>query len=206
MKWNGESVLSSMVKRSVPGPLVVHPEHIEGNSFGLPTVHGNPDAVLYAFGMKSAQAYADALGIGPYTPGLTGETITLDELEETEVSVGDIFSFGEVLAQAVYPRIPCNRLNIRLHNPRAQATMKECGRSGVYFRILRPGKIFLTDTVKLEEKAAHRYAISKLYRQMTHGEKLSDDEKRLMLANGAFRKNKLEQWAAELAAADQDGK
>jgi hypothetical protein len=41
---------------------------------------------------------------------------------------------------------------------------------------------------------------------MTHGEKLSDDDKRLMLANGAFRKNRLEQWAAELAAADRDGK
>jgi MOSC domain-containing protein YiiM len=141
MEWKGKSINSSMLKHPVPGPIVVHHDRIEGNSFAQPQFHGAIDNVLYAFGVTSALEFVKTLGLSTYAPGATGETVTLDQLDEFDVSVGDKFKFGNVIAEASYPRIPCGKVNFRMQHERGQKAMQECGRSGVYFRILQPGTI-----------------------------------------------------------------
>lgn len=67
--------------------------------------------ILYAYGMPSALSFAQRLGLDRYEPGSAGETLTLDAFDETDVSVGDIFEIGEVIAQATFPRIPCGSVS-----------------------------------------------------------------------------------------------
>jgi MOSC domain-containing protein YiiM len=199
MEWEGKSIISSMLRHPVPGPLIVHKTHIEGNSFNAPQLHGLEHAVLYAFGMKSAMSFMKLLERETYSPGSVGENLTLDDLDEEKISVGDIFEIGEVLAQAVYPRIPCGKVNFRLQHPQGQKVFQACGRSGIYFRILRPGKIFLTDEVKLVERAIHRISIFELYDKMINQIQFNNSEMQLALANGAFPKKAIEKWKALLA-------
>jgi MOSC domain-containing protein YiiM len=199
LEWDGKSVTSSIIRAPVPGPLVVHGDHIEGNSFGAPNLHGLEHSVLYAFGLESALAFVRALGLERYEPGYLGENVTLDALDEAAVSVGDVFEFGEVLAQASYPRIPCNRVSYRTKNPDGQKALQRCGRSGVYFRVLRPGKIHLDSPVRLAEKAAHRFPVADFYRKSVANLPFTDEEKRLGLANGAFPQKILAKWRAELS-------
>src|SRR4051812_26327375 len=91
MEWLGKSVRSSMHKRPVKGPLVVHDDFIEGDSFANPNSHGTIDSVIYAFGLPSLNAYMKLLGRETYEPGSVGENITCAELDETQISVGDVF-------------------------------------------------------------------------------------------------------------------
>lgn len=196
MEWEGKSVLSSMHKHSVLGPLQVHFDRIDDNSFANPEFHGTIDSVLYAFGLTSAQKFVELLGRTDYPPGATGETVTVDHLDETEISVGDIFQFGEVRAQASFPRIPCGKVTIRMQHAQGQKAMQDCGRSGVYFRILQPGWIHQKDQVKRIERSPHPFLISKVYRKVVHKEKLSVSEIDLAVANGAFPKAILEKWVA----------
>ncbi len=198
MEWRGKSVVSSMLRHPVAGPLVVHRDHIEGNFFQAPQVHGLEFAVLYAYGVTSALTLMKLLGRSEYEAGSLGENVTLDNFDESQISVGDIFQFGEVCAQAVYPRIPCGKLNFRLQHPEAQKAMQDCGRSGVYFRILQPGKIFRTDEVSCVELAPHRFLISDLYRKMVSGRPLDRAEMELAVANGAFPQKALDKWTALL--------
>lgn len=206
MEWEGKSVVSSMHRHPVPGPLVVHKTHIEGNTFGAPQLHGLEHAVLYAYGMKSALEFVKRLGLQGYEPGAVGENLTVDDLDELEVSVGDIFEIGEVRAQAVYPRIPCGKVNYRMRHPEGQKAMQQCGRSGVYFRILSPGRIHATDTFRRVEKAAHRFPIGQLYLKMISGTQLTREEMELALRNGAFPQKALEKWKAALSSPAGDGK
>lgn len=201
MKWGEKSLFSSMLKHPVPGPLVVRVDGIEGNSFSNPAAHGHADSILYIYGMKSAREFASALGLKDYIPGSTGETITVDDLDEKLISVGDKFEIGEVLAQATIPRIPCHKVNYRMQNENGQKAMQECGRSGVYFRILREGRIFAHDVVRLVEPAKWRFTEFDLYRKMVRGEGLSQDEMELALANGAFPEKNLQKWREKLGRA-----
>lgn len=191
MEWNGRSIQSSMHKLPVAGPLVVHKDHIENNSFSSPQFHGGLHAILYIYGMTSAQKFIDLLNIKEYQPGMTGETLTVDHFDETQISVGDIFQIGEVKAQATYPRIPCGKVNFRMQHADGQKAMQDCGLSGVYLRILTPGKINITDEVKRIEQAKTTYLISEVYQTVIH--KLQPDIGRVKM-NGAFPPEIVEKW------------
>ena len=195
MEWNGKSVKSSMHKLPVEGPLLVHQNYIESNSFASPQFHGTPYAVLYIYGMSSALKFAERLSLKNYTPGATGETITVDHFDETQISVGDVFEIGEVVAQATFPRIPCGKVNFRMQHPEGQKAMQDCGLSGVYMRILTPGKIYKTDEVKRVERAKHQYLISDVYQHVVKKIDPTPAQLQTMVANGAFPQDKLDKWA-----------
>ena len=194
MKWQGKSILSSMLKHPVRGPLVVHLDRVEGNSFASPQVHGSTDAILYAFGLSSAEKFAHQLGLEQYIPGSTGETLTVDRLDESEISVGDIFQIGQVVAQATFPRIPCGKVSYRMQNEHGQQAMIDCGRSGVYFRILEPGLIHLNDKIQRTERTAHPFLISRLYELITKNQRPLPTELEAAKQNSAFISKQLRRW------------
>ncbi len=185
MLWEGRSLVSSMLKTPVKGPIEVNFDRVLGNSF-THEVHGSVDSILYAYGLTSAQSFIDELGLKTYQPGSTGETLTVDHLDEKEVSIGDVFQIGEVKAQAVYPRIPCGKVNYRMQNANGQKAMQDAGRSGIYFRILKPGKIQLSDKMIRVELAQHRISIFELYAKMVKREDLSQEQMKIAVANGTF--------------------
>ncbi len=195
MVWNGKSIHSSMHKHPVAGPLVVHFDRIEGNSFANPNFHGTHDSVLYAYGIPSALKFMKLIGGTEYVAGATGETLTLNEFDEAQISVGDIFEVGSVLAQATYPRIPCGKVNFRMQHPEGQRAMQLCGASGVYFRILREGIISAHDTVTRVEKSKNIFLISDLYHKIVYNEKFTPDELQTALSIEAFPKRLIEKYS-----------
>src|SRR5438874_1872249 len=95
IEWNGHRIISSM-KKSPVQELNVHLYNIDGDSFASPQHHGTPDSVLYVFGMKSILEYMNMLGRTTYQPGALGENVTVEDLDETKVSIGDVFQIGPV--------------------------------------------------------------------------------------------------------------
>jgi MOSC domain-containing protein YiiM len=193
MVWGDKSIQSSMIKKPVAGPLVIHPTSIEGDSFASPKFHGTPDSVLYAFGIPSALEFVKLMGGENYEHGYLGENLTLDEFDETQISVGDIFEIGEVRVQATYPRIPCAKINYRTQREDGMELLQQAGRSGVYFRILKPGKLYKTDVVKRVEKAKVPFLISEVYQLGISKIKTWPKETvERAVKNGAFPKDRLE--------------
>lgn len=196
MVWGEKKIVSSMHKKPIPGPLVIHSNSIDGDSFKSPQFHGTPDSVLYAMSVASMRPLMQALGRGDYEPGALGENLTLDAFDETQISVGDIFRIGEVVAQATFPRIPCGKVSVRMQNERGQRLMQECGRSGVYFRILQPGRIRRDDNVELIASAIHRFTIFDVYAKTVSRVEFSPEEEQRILANGAFPRSLYENLRA----------
>jgi MOSC domain-containing protein YiiM len=194
LEWNGKSLMSSMPKNPVADPLIVHLDRIEGNSFANGNHHGTIESLLYIYGIPSALKFMAVLGHDEYLPGTTGETLTVDDFDESKVSVGDIFQIGDVLARATYPRIPCVKLNFLLQRDDAQNAMLECGYPGVYFQIIKGGQISLSDSVQCIEPAKHRLSIFDLYRKMIGLDEVTREDFELALANGAFPNKVMDKW------------
>ncbi|MGZ3722724.1 MAG: MOSC domain-containing protein [Bdellovibrionales bacterium] len=193
MEWQGKSIVSSMRKSPVPF-LNVHLYNIDGDSFAHTRVHGLPHSVLYIAGVKSFLEYMHLLGRDQYEPGSLGENITVDDFDEKKISVGDVFQIGEVVAQATFPRIPCSKLNTRMQHAEGQKLLQECGRSGIYFRILEPGKIFPNDSVERIEEAKVKFLISDIYAKALRHRPLTNEDRNRALSNGAFPEGMLEKW------------
>jgi len=192
IEWNGKSIETSMLKSPV-GELHVRELSIDGDKFADPQFHGKPDSVLYAFGADALNDYFARLGRS-YVFGDLGENLTLDRLDEREVSVGDVFQIGGVIAQATFPRIPCAKINFRLENPVGQKTMIETRRSGVYFRILKPGVIKSSDSFERVTPAKVAFTIAEVYERMVGGVKVTDADRERVLANGAFPEDRIAKW------------
>jgi MOSC domain-containing protein YiiM len=83
--------------------------------------------------------------------GLFGENLTFDQLSESEIFVGDIFSIGTAMLQATMPRIPCSSLMTRFQNKLALKEFAQMRRPGVYFRVLEEGDVQAGDQLKYIE-------------------------------------------------------
>lgn len=161
--WNDKTINTSM-QRLPTNELEVYKQQIIGDSFNNFKHHGTDDSRVYAFGIDSMHSYYKTLGVLTDLPyGTLGENLTMDKLDETEISVGDIFQVGSTVLQATYPRIPCVKLNFKLQNTNAQKAMFECGRSGVYFRVLTEGKIKPGDQLIKVSASPYPFLISEVY-------------------------------------------
>ena len=196
MTWLGRSVLSSMNKKPISGPLLVTEKSVNEDFFASQEHHGTVDSILYAFGFKSIQKYLAELSIQNYEPGGLGENITVDDLPESEISVGDIFQIGEVKAQVTGPRVPCGKLNYRLQTPDALKAMQVTGCCGIYFRILKPGKIQKTDSFERTKQALVPFAIPELYGYLVRREVPSPEVLRRIQDNGAFSSRLVQKWTS----------
>jgi MOSC domain-containing protein YiiM len=201
-EFNGRSVVSSMVKTPVPGPLQVDFTEIHDNSFAQPQYHGTPDSIVYAYGLKSAQSFVERLGRDRYDIGSTGETLTVDDLDETQVHVGDVFQAGETQLVATFPRIPCGKVSICLKHEDGQRAMQECLRSGVYFRVLKPGRIARGDRLERVRASNVHLPIAEVYQVVVQNLTPQADQLARAEASGYFPARMLTKWKT-LATARQ---
>ena len=85
------------------------------------------------------------LGVDParWPDGFFGENLTFDELDETELRVGDVFALGdEVRVFVAGARNPCVKLSWRLGQPPTfQMVFAKSRRAGVYMGVDAPGTV-----------------------------------------------------------------
>ncbi len=169
---NGETVQSSMRREPVPGGIRVHFTRVEGDLFGVPKVHGIREAVVYAF---SAATFADfaRLYTQPVVAGNIGENLTLDEILESEILIGDEYEVGETRLRVSGPRYPCNRLNFCFQRQNAVGLFLEHRRPGVYFEVLREGKIQVGDQLKHVKSAGGTLSVLQLFDHLSELKQVS---------------------------------
>ena len=84
--------------------------------------------------------------------GDVGENLTLDDITEDQVCVGDRVRLGTAVVQVSGPRVPCANLARKIGRPDwVKLTIRE-NRTGFYLRILKPGTLQAADPWIIEER------------------------------------------------------
>jgi ferredoxin-NADP reductase/MOSC domain-containing protein YiiM len=145
-----ESVRTAHVKAPVPEPWIITPDGAEGDERAV-----HPDKI-YAYARNGYRHWgrhiqADAT-IWP--DGFFGENLTFDVLDEDELHIGDVFQLGtEVRLVVAGPRNPCLKLSWRLGQPPTfQKIFQQSHHTGVYFGVLRTGRVRPGDLAQLIER------------------------------------------------------
>ncbi|GIU25239.1 MOSC domain-containing protein [Shewanella schlegeliana] len=126
---------------------------VAGDSQADPKHHGGMERVLHHFPREHYGQYRrwDLMNSFKDAPAM-GENISTVGLDETQVNIGDIIKIGEVELQVTQPRSPCFKLNLQFgHNDFALA-MQQSGRCGWFYRVLKPGTIYETDSIVLSQR------------------------------------------------------
>ncbi len=141
----GRKVFSAIVRAPSPAPLY----------FGLDGPLGNSTAVhteqVFAFFAELYDYWAAELGVERAQWGDChwGENLMLSGLREEDLHIGDRFEVGEAILEVTSPRIPCFKLCWRIGQPEDfLPVLIERGRTGCYFRVVKPGSIGAGDRLR----------------------------------------------------------
>ncbi len=104
--------------------------------------HGGTDQAVYVYAADDYAWWSEQLGRDLAT-GTFGENVTVDSLGAPwpEISVGDVYQFGDVELQVTSPRIPCDTFSAHMQETDWHRRFRDARRPGVYCRVLTGGSL-----------------------------------------------------------------
>lgn len=147
--WNGRTVLTSIWKSPVAGPVQVGATNLDGDRQSDLGVHGGRDKSVYAYPSEHYAWWRGELPGVELPWGAFGENLSTAGLDETSVCIGDRIEIGGALFEVTQPRMPCFKLGLRFGRADMVKRFQHSGRHGFYLRVLRTGTIRAGDAIRL---------------------------------------------------------
>lgn len=153
---HGRSVLTSIHKQAVTGPVTVQRLGLQGDEQADLSVHGGLDKAVYAYPSahypfwQQQRAAAGLSGIDDALPwGSVGENLTLCGVLERDVWVGDVLRFAHCALRVTQPREPCYKFNAAIGFNTAGKLMAQQGFCGFYLAVDEPGTLQAGESFEL---------------------------------------------------------
>lgn len=157
IKKNTEKrIPTGIYKQPVAGPVFLSTTGIDGDTIVDTDVHGGLDQAVYIYTLEDYLWWEKELD-RKLTPGMFGENLTISNLGDMPLTIGDHLHIGKVVLEISAPRVPCFKLAARMEDPKFGKKFVNAVRPGVYARVLQEGSVSVGDNVVLI-KTPHDYA------------------------------------------------
>lgn len=157
---------SGIAKSPRHGPVRITALGLDGDEQGDPRVHGGIDKAIHHYPFDHYATWRAELGALPLlaAPGAFGENLSSTGLDESTVCLGDRFTLGGALLEVSQGRQPCWKLNDRFGERVMARRVQDTGRTGWYYRVLRPGSARAGDLLALVERPWPAWPLQRLMR------------------------------------------
>lgn len=157
-------VPSGINKMPQEGPWPVDLGGLAGDAQGDRRVHGGPDKAIHCYAFGHYTSWAAEIGPHPLLvrPGAFGENLSLDDLDEGDVCLGDRWRIGSTLLEITQGRQPCYKLNLRFGLPDMARRVQDSLRAGWYLRVLEGGTVRAGDVVELRARPYPSHTVADL--------------------------------------------
>ncbi len=149
--FHGREIITGICKQPVTGPLRLDRSGFEGDGVGDTKHHGGSDKAVCVYSLKHYPYWEDVLGI-KLPVAAFGENLTVSDLKEEDICIGDVFELGTALLQVSQPRQPCRTLAARYGRDDLVKLVADSGYTGFYFRVLKEGIVQKGARLILKEK------------------------------------------------------
>jgi MOSC domain-containing protein YiiM len=120
--------------------------------------HGGPDRAVCVYPYEHYLLWEKEFA-NPLLSATFGENLTVTNMLEKDVCVGDIFRLGEAVIQITQGRIPCSTISKRTNNPFLLKRMVETGFTGYLCRVLEEGIVRNDSQITLLESNPQKVSI-----------------------------------------------
>ncbi|UCV07999.1 MOSC domain-containing protein [Dechloromonas denitrificans] len=146
---------TGIYKQPVTAPLDLGREGFVGDQQADRRVHGGPEKAVHLYPAnhypRLAARFPDAAA--QLVPGSLGENISIADLDENDVRIGDIWQLGSARLQVCQPRNPCWKIDERFATDGMAAFIAEHRLTGWYWRVLQTGRVAPDDQLQLLQPA-----------------------------------------------------
>jgi MOSC domain-containing protein YiiM len=163
IKWQFKTVETGIFKYAVDIPIFLDLEDVENDHVIDRKHHGGNDKAVYVYSKSNYKYFQDLYPDVVFHNGIFGENITIANLSENEVYIGDVFQIGEAIIQVSQPRFPCFKLGIVFNNQKIVKQFLNAPFSGFYFRVLQKGFVKKNDKITLIKKAKNSMTVAEIY-------------------------------------------
>ncbi|WP_418202152.1 MOSC domain-containing protein [Bacillus safensis] len=165
---NGKEIKTAINKRRIHEPVYLSQVNFEGDGQGDWVHHGGYDKAVCVFPYDHYAHFEQFLGV-PLQEAAFGENVTVRQLVETNVHIGDVFQLGDAFVEVSQPRQPCVKLSLKHGNMKIVKEVQKTGYTGFYLRVLKEGMVPPDAALVLVEKASHQITVHEVnevkYRQ-----------------------------------------
>jgi len=174
VNWNGKTVSTGIFKSPVPSIELemtdVKLDHVIDRRY-----HGGIDKACYLY---SEDHYAYWKGLYPsleFNHGMFGENITIKDLDESKIMIGDIYRIGGATVQVTQPRQPCFKLGIVFNTQKILKEFINSNYPGIYLKVLEGNTVSAGDSMDLIERQHNSMSVSEIYRLLYDKNPNQDD-------------------------------
>ncbi|AMC11514.1 sulfurase [Lutibacter profundi] len=125
--------------------------------------HGGINQAVYAYSENHYSYWKELYPNLDWHYGMFGENLTISNLEETKIQIGDIYKLGEALLEVTKPRQPCMKLGIVFKTQNILKQFWNSTKSGIYFKVLEKGEVTKGDKLVLIKKIIGSPTIAEVY-------------------------------------------
>ena len=146
--WQGKVVRTAIWKQAVPHRVVARRLNLDGDGQADLEGHGGEHRAVMVYQIEAYRYWERELGRNDFEYGQFGENLTVEDLPDDEVCVGDQYKIGTAVFEVTQPRVTCYRLGIRMGNPKMAALLVSHRRPGFYFRVITEGEVGAGDEIE----------------------------------------------------------
>lgn len=156
---NGRSMITGIEKRKVQ-EVYLSARGFEGDDVADKKHHGGPDRAVCLYPAEHYIQWEQELG-KPLPTAAFGENLTVTNMLEADICIGDIYKIGDAVIQVTQGRVPCSTIDKYAEANILLKRLIETGYTGFLARVLEEGTICADSTIELVEK--HPEGISVLH-------------------------------------------
>ncbi|SNR54890.1 MOSC domain-containing protein [Lutibacter flavus] len=152
INYKGKIIETGIFKYPVQFPIFLGEEDVEKDAVIDRRYHGGVDKAVYAYSENHYEYWKPLYPNLDWKYGMFGENLTISNLEETKIHIGDTFKLGEVILEVTKPREPCMKLGLRFGTQKVLKQFWNSTKSGIYFKVLQTGNVCIGDELVLIKK------------------------------------------------------
>jgi len=183
--WNGKQVTTGIYKKPTDVPIHLGKEDVRGDEVSDRKVHGGEFKACYLFSAKHYPYWRNLYPNLEWTYGMLGENLTVEDLDETQLFIGDIYTLGKAVVQITQPREPCFKFAYKFGTDDVLKQFITHGYSGTYVRVLEEGEVKTGDNFELVKHHEDSITIFQFF-ELLYAEDKNKDHIRLILDNEAL--------------------
>ncbi|WP_047152217.1 MOSC domain-containing protein [Aneurinibacillus tyrosinisolvens] len=159
LSYKGKNYESAICKDQV-NEVFLSVERFEGDDVASLEFHGGPERTVCAYPYEHYAMWEKEFNIS-LPAAAFGENITVTNMLESQVCIGDVFRLGEAVIQVSQGRIPCKKISQRNGVDTFLPRVVETGYTGYFFRVLEEGMVRSDAKITLLQK--HPLEVSVLF-------------------------------------------
>lgn len=167
ISWQGKTWQTGIFKREQTASITVTKNGVLNDVVVDKRYHGGEHLAVYGFSKKHYSFFQKYYQNISFYNGIFGENLTIDDLDERTLKIGDTFQIGSATLQISQPRLPCKTLNAVFKSNKMIQLFLNNTYSGVYFRVLKEGEIYKNDKLVLLNRENNSINVSDIYSLFT---------------------------------------